>query len=157
MVEIKNDNNYAIGDKVWWFDSWGNLCNGVVYDFYEEKNKKGGPVNGLLIHENGRPGSCTGAEVKKCWPTEEACLEAEKKRSKLQTEEYKGSIKTVTDLVQFLYEHDVRSENRDTDAQDAAVQRAMELLHIDLEKRRLCGKVKEQNKPDEEYNFDAGV
>ena len=32
MVKIENSNKYKIGDKVWWFDPWGTLRWGVIYD-----------------------------------------------------------------------------------------------------------------------------
>ncbi len=99
---------------------------------------------------------CVHMELDNLYPTKDACLEAQKKQIELQTEEYKGSIKNVTDLVQFIYDHYVRSQNRDTDAQDPAhdvvIQRAGELLHIDLENQRPYGS-KEQNESDKEITL----
>ena len=31
MVKIENKNSFKIGDKVWWFDSWGTLRWGIIY------------------------------------------------------------------------------------------------------------------------------
>lgn len=54
-------------------------------------------------------------------------LAAEEKRSKLQKAEYKAQIKTIHDLVKFLYENNVNSEYRDYEAAAAAKECAVEL------------------------------
>ena len=77
----------------------------------------------LRIYEEGKIAISTGAKAEICWPTKEDCLKAEEKRAEEQTREYEESIKNVTDLVRFLYEHDVRSESRDNDAQAAAIKK----------------------------------
>ncbi len=123
MAKIENKNVYVIGDKVWWLDAWNNLRWGIIYDFKEGY---------AAIHEDGKKGIQTGAKLEDCWPTREACIHAEAERSKLQTEEYKESIKSVEDLVKFLWENDVNSEYRDYDAAKAARIRAKELLNIEL-------------------------
>lgn len=124
MVKIENKNKYEIGDKVWWFDSWGNLRWGVIYNFVKGH---------AAIYENGRQGSHTGAMVEDCWPSKDECLRAEAQRSELQVAEYKESIISVEDLVKFLFEQDVNGEDYDYDARRAAAERAKELLGLDIE------------------------
>lgn len=122
MVEIKNENKYNIGDWVWWFDQWGTLRSGTVYGFEDTPRGKA-----VKIHENGRTGACTGSLMENCWPSRKECLKKEKERSASQVAEYKESIKSVHDLVKFLYEHDINSECCDYDAKKAAEERAAEL------------------------------
>lgn len=121
---MKNSNRYKIGDKVWWFDPWGTLRWGIIYDMDDHI---------AAIHENGRKGSCTGSRLDNCWPSEDECRKAEAQRSELQTAEYRESITSVEDLVKFLFEHDVNGEDPNYDAQRAAKERAKELLNLDIE------------------------
>lgn len=124
MVKIENKNSFKIGDKVWWFDSWGTLRWGIIYKIQD---------NMAAIYENGRKGANTGSRLDNCWPSKDGCLEAERQRAELQVAEYKESIRDVKDLVKFLFEHDVNGEDRDYDARRAAKERAKELLGFDIE------------------------
>lgn len=131
MVEIRNENKYEIGNEVWWFDAWDNLRHGIIYDFRYRNEKDTVPFF-ACIHENGRVGSETGAKIENCWPSKEACLDAENRRMEAQKAEYMESIKDAKDLVKFLFEHDVRSDTRDYAAFYAAKTRANELFGEDL-------------------------
>ena len=95
MVEIKNENcsEFKIGDKVWWYDSWGTLQNGKISEFKGEY---------VAIK--------TGVHAQKA--------------------EYIESIKDVNDLVQFLFDHDVSGEDHDCEAEEAARERAKDLLEL---------------------------
>lgn len=123
MIEIKNPNKYKVNDKVWWFDAYDTLRNGVIYEIRDTH---------ALIYEDGKKGLKTGAKLSDCWPTKDECLAAENHRSALQRVAYKESIKNVSDLVKFLFKHDVHSEFRDYDAAAAAKERAKELLNLDI-------------------------
>ena len=115
MVKIENNNKFNVGDEVWWFDSWGNLQNGKIYEFT-------GEYAGIKQGKTG--GISTGAKLCDCWPTKEECLKAEKRRAIAQTAEYIKSIKDVNDLVLFLFKHDVSGEDHDYEAEEAAKERA---------------------------------
>lgn len=118
MIKIVNKNEFKVGDKVWYFDAWGNLQNGVIYEIVDDHAKtKEGLHGGVLA----------GAKLDKCWPSKEDCLYAENCRAVVQKAEYKESIKSVEDLVRFLYQNDVNSEYRDEEARKAAKERAEEL------------------------------
>ena len=123
MANIENNNQYKVGDKVWWFDSWDNLRWGIIYEIVN---------NHALIHENGKTGIQTGAALVKCWPTKEECLEAERRKDAAQKAEYIEGIKDVKDLVQFLFDHDTTGEFRDYAAIDAAKERAKDLLGFEI-------------------------
>lgn len=123
MVKIENKNQYKVGDTVWWFDIYGNLRWGGSYSRSQTATSAKNPSLFLRIYEEGKIAISTGAKAEICWPTKEDCLKAEEKRAEEQTREYEESIKNVTDLVRFLYEHDVRSESRDNDAQAAAIKK----------------------------------
>lgn len=130
-IEIKNNNKFKIGDTVWWFDNWGTLRTGEIYDISDEKIRDK-VTTYARIYEDGEKGVCTGAKLSDCWPTKQACLDADKRRSEAQVKEYKESITDVNDLVKFLFDNDVRSENRDYDARKAAKERARELLGYEI-------------------------
>lgn len=125
MVKIENNNVYNIGDTVWWIDSWGTMRWGVVINVTETY---------LQTYLEGKNGSIMGWKKEECWPTKEELLKAEKRRAMLQKKEYMDSIRSVEDLVCFLYSHDMVSENKDYDAEAAAIEKAKELLGIDIEK-----------------------
>lgn len=132
MVKIENTNKFQVGDKVWWFDAWGNMRWGIIYNIVD--GKRGDTLIGKMacIHEEGKTGIHTGACLSDCWPSEEACLEAEERRVKEQIREYKESITNVKDLVRFLFEHQVTGEDMNYDAKAAASQRAKELLGLEI-------------------------
>lgn len=123
MVEIKNENynEFKIGDKVWWYDSWGIIQNGKISEFK-------GEYAGIKMGVHG--GISTGAKLSECWPTKEACQNAEERRATAQKTEYIESIKDVNDLVQFLFDHDVSGEDHNYEAEAAARERAKDLLGL---------------------------
>lgn len=127
MAQVRNENRFNVNDKVWWFDAWGTLRWGVVFAVVEDKGR-----TFYQIHEENKKGIQTGAEAGKCWPSKGACLEAAQKESGLQVTEYKESIKDVNDLLVFLFRKDTTSEFRDVEAVQAAQERAMELLGLEL-------------------------
>lgn len=71
----------------------------------------------------------------KLYHTYEECLNAKELKSKQTIENYKSQIKTIEDLVKFMYNNCVAcaEEYTDWDARKAAAERAKELLDIDLE------------------------
>lgn len=128
MVEIQNNNEYKVGDKVWWFDSNGNMKWGIIYDINTDNNNE--PF--ACIHESGIFSRVIGAKLFKCWPSQKACKEAERRRSAAQKAEYKESIKNLEDLAKFMFKHQVTGIGRDLDAEAAAKERMEELgIQID--------------------------
>lgn len=124
MVKIENNNKFKVGDHVWYFDYYGNLRDGEIYEITDA---------GMACTREGKRGGVTaGTELENCWPSKEACLEAEQKRCKLQVEEYKRSIRSVEDLVRFLWKNDINSECPDYEAKRAAKERAAD-FGINLE------------------------
>lgn len=114
---------FKIGDRVWWYDPYGTLRWGIIYDIKDGH---------AAIHEEGKTGSQTGAPLDRCHATKDDCIRAETDRITAQTEAYQTSIKDVRDLVKFLFTHDVHSEFRDYEAEVAARKRAKELLDLDV-------------------------
>lgn len=118
MVIIRNEKPCKVNDTVWCFDAYGNLTTGRIYEIKD----------GMAYIACGRTGGMkTGARLSECWPTKEACLDAEKQRSDKQVAEYKARITDIESLVAFLFNHDIHSEYRDQDAEVAARERAAEL------------------------------
>ena len=132
-VENSNIGAYKIGSRVWWFDAWDNLRWGDIYEIRSEKWGALDSVKIALIHENGKKGSNTGARLEECWPTKEQCLVAKKTEEQKHYRECLNYIKTVEDLVRFMYSTDLTSEFRDCMAEKAVKEKAKELLGISLE------------------------
>lgn len=134
MVKIKNDNIYKTGDEVWWFDAWGTLRNGTVVETGTNQCGKLDPVEYVRVHES--TGGTMGTERDNAWPTKEACLDAEKRRSEAQIKEYENDISSVEDLVRILFENLSCDPDKDYDLEKAAVARAKDLLGIDLAEQK---------------------
>lgn len=135
MARIKNKNTYKIGDIVWWFDQWSCLRHGEIYEMGTETVGKLAPVKYAKIHERDdqeRRAGSTGAKLSDCWPSKEACLDAARRKAELETKEYLDSIKTVDDLVRFMYHADINSEFPNCEAKTAIQAKAKELLGIEL-------------------------
>ena len=133
MVKIENNNTFNVGDEVWWFDQYGNLQNGKIYDFYNGSMKTGEENDSYAFIIKNSNGIKIGVQLSKCWPSQGECIKAEALRSEEQKEEYKATINDVNDLVKFLWNNRDNSESRDCDAENAAIERAEELLGIKLE------------------------
>lgn len=126
MVKVTNKEygKLKVGDEVWYFNTWGTLCHGIISEI----------VNDIAVTKEGKFGGASGgAKLEVCWSSERECRQAEERRSKLQKEEYRKEIKSVEDLVKFLFTHDVsNSEVIDWEARDAAKERAKD-FGIELE------------------------
>ncbi len=136
LVKVENNNEYSIGDEVWWINPKGEYLHGVITDF-DVMTVCGENVMAGYIHlaeECAFPKCYMNIRLSICWPSKEECMRAQARQMKLQTEEYKKSIETVEDLVRFLFTHDCYSEDHDYDAEEAARISAKELLGIDLPK-----------------------
>lgn len=125
MVKIENNNKYKVGDTVHWKNEWGTFSWGVIYEI----------KNGwALVYEKGHEGLKSGARLKDCWPDYDTCVAMNKKKTQEEIKEYKELIKTVEDLVLFLFDHDTSgSEYCDWEAKTAAKERAKELLGLEVE------------------------
>lgn len=128
MVKIENDKRFRANDEVWWFDALGNLQNGIVYNVQVGEKPEVTPV--VHVRTGKHDNVLMSIEMTKCWSTKEECLRAEQKRITLQTEEYKREIIDTESLIRFMFKHDVCSENKDEEAEEAAKTRAKELLNI---------------------------
>lgn len=74
--------------------------------------------------------------VKDLYSTKEELLCAEKEKSRKRIEKFKEEIKDVKDLIQFMSDNVVSTgaeEYVDWNARTAVIERAKELLNIDLE------------------------
>lgn len=131
---MANENNirefrkFKKGDLACFFDSYDNYIEGPITRFIPLDQTKGVPY----LEVKGQFGTRM-SKIQDCYPSKEACLEAAKKKHDERTAEYCDRIKTVEDLVRFLFDHDTTSEFRDYAAIEAAQTRAIDLLGIQLE------------------------
>lgn len=109
--------SFKIGDEVWYFDAYETLRHGIVTDV------KDGIVQ---TKEGERGGMRAGAKLEKCYATKEECCKDKAESDEARRQKYRDSIKTMEDLVQFLWSHDIHSECPDYEARDVAKEKAEE-------------------------------
>lgn len=131
MVKIKNENPCPVSSTVFFLNAYGCMETGTITKIIPAETKLMQDEDYAIVQNKG---ITMGAPLSACWPTEQDCLDAEARRSEQQTAAYKDSICNERDLIHFLYRHDLTSENRDYDAQRAAVEKAKEFFGIDLRK-----------------------
>lgn len=119
---MKNNTNFNIGDNVWWFDIWDNLCHGTILEIHTtDKNIR-------YFHVKEDIGARDTLETD-CYPTKQACLDAFHEKSNATVKAYKTEIHSVDELVAFCLTHCVASAEEYTnyDARKAVLERAKEL------------------------------
>lgn len=119
----------GIGDVVWGYDSYGNLWHGEVKDI-----RKSHPVNGkeksyVILKE----GYALRSDY--VFLSEEECVKDYQRRFEETVQGYCQDIKSVSDLVYFMYFHCVSCAEEYTDwqAREAVKRKAKELLNLSLE------------------------
>lgn len=125
--------NFKIGQKVWFLEHWSQMpkCATIV-SFETIKPDKERTVAKLHWDDGGTNSML----VEDLYSTKEELLCAEKEKSRKRIEKFKEEIKDVKDLIQFMLDNVVSTgaeEYVDWDARTAAIERAKELLNIDLE------------------------
>jgi phosphoribosylpyrophosphate synthetase len=113
---------------VWWVDPYHNLNSGRITEITKRND-----TEYAIIHAGHFGGIQTGAKLSDCYESKQACIDAEKEKSRIRVEQYMNQINTVQDLVKFLFDHDVVSEYKDYDAEKAAKIKALNLLKLDLD------------------------
>lgn len=125
--------NFKIGQKVWFLEYLSQMpkCATIV-SFETIKPDKERTVAKLHWDDGGTNSML----VEDLYSTKEELLCAEKEKSRKRIEKFKEEIKDVKDLIQFMLDNVVSTgaeEYVDWDARTAAIERAKELLNIDLE------------------------
>lgn len=114
--------DFKVGDVVY-FD---------YFDFIREATIV--KIKGNLAYLKWTEGGNNIVRLTRLYHTYEECLNAKELKSKQTIENYKSQIKTVEDLVKFMYNNCVAccEEYTDWDARKAASERSKELLGINL-------------------------
>ncbi len=103
-------------DIIWFFDLYNNLCHGTILEIGQDF---------ILVKENYDSHWMPSEE---CFPSKEACCKAREEQREKQIAEYEKSIKTVSDLIGFMYTYVVcpAEEYTDWEARAAVERKAME-------------------------------
>lgn len=128
MGHMINENGCKVDSITWWYDRYGVLQEGMIYDLQKNEQAPNYPPKALIKAGNFR----FVVEVEKCFSTKEACIADERKHAEERTAEYKKHIETTEELVRFLIKHDTWKHKSDS-ARDAVRERAKELLGIETE------------------------
>lgn len=122
----------GIGDVVWGHDSYGNLQHGEVKDIRKSHLVNGKEMSYVILKE----GYALRSDY--VFLSEEECVKDYQRRFEETVQGYCQDIKSVSDLVCFMYSHCVScaEEYTDWEAREATYRKAKELLGIDL--REVC-------------------
>lgn len=119
--------------KVWFFDNYDNLCEGIV------KNTntlvvKGELITYATIEGTGDTIGTYGAKPADCFLTEAECLNAKAEKDRACIDAYKTQINSTEDLIKFMYNNTVAccEEYTNWNARKAAAEWALEHLNIKL-------------------------
>lgn len=117
-----------IGDMVYGYDSYGNLQSGKVKRINLILKVGLREVPYVIFGT----GFCLPEEM--VFSSKEDCVQDYQNRFEEKVQDYCKSIKSVSDLVSFMFSHCVScaEEYTDWEAREAAYRKAKELLGIDL-------------------------
>ena len=125
---------YQRGDQVWWING-EDIRTGNILEIASPMAFEG--AASASIQEIDEDGHITDRTVdirlEDCQPSKKDCFKILNRQSMSNKRRYLNSIRTTEDLIRFLYSHDLTSENRDYDAQAAAIEKTKELFGINLE------------------------
>ena len=129
--------NFEIGQKVWFLEPWSKMPkSATIVSFETIKPDKVYTFERKVAKLHWNDGGTNSMLVEDLYSTKEELLCAEKEKSRKRIENFKEEIKDVKDLIQFMLDNVVSTgaeEYVDCDARTAAIERAKELLNIDLE------------------------
>ncbi len=108
---------FKIGEEVWYFDQYEVLRHGIITDIGDGYAK---------TKEGQHGGASAGAKLEHCYATKEECCKVKVEADEARKLKYRESVKTVEDLVKFLWTHDIHSEYPDYEARDIAAEKAKE-------------------------------
>lgn len=122
---------YRVGDDIWFVEKWsGTIVHGKISSIIDNNMPSARyEVEGVTL---------TGTFTLFWWQlfhTEEGCIDYEQAKSQSLISKYKNEINSVEDLVRFMFNNPVSNceEYIDYDARCAVIQRAKEMLNINLE------------------------
>lgn len=128
MVYSMNKVDIKVGMEVWYEDTYGTVRSGKVTKFYDE-HPDYVEVKGTRDNYGTQ-----GVKICECYRTKKQLLAGMAAKSDRRFHKFCDQMKTVEDLVRFMYDTTVScaEEYTDWDARRAAAARAKELLGIDL-------------------------
>lgn len=129
--------NFKIGQKVLFLEYWSQMPkSATIVSFETIKPDKVYTFERKVAKLHWDDGGTNSMLVKDLYSTKEELLCAEKEKSRKRIEKFKEEIKDVKDLIQFMSDNVVSTgaeEYVDWNARTAVIERAKELLNIDLE------------------------
>lgn len=127
---------FKIGDTVWFLEHWSQMPqSGIITEFGEVDSDKIHPTIRTYAKLKLNIGGSMSVLMDDLYDTKEELIEVVHQKSRKNIENMKEEIKNVTDLIKFMFENTISSgsgEYIDYDARNAAIERAKELLNIDL-------------------------
>ena len=114
--------NFVVGDTVF-FEQYGFIYEAVIDD-----------INNGIVKLNWKQGGTSHKKIGDIYSTYNDCFEALKCKLDKIKNGYRSQIKSVKDLVVFMYNHCVAraEEYTDWEAREVVAEKAKELLEIEL-------------------------
>lgn len=121
--------NFKVGDVIFYQNHMSGVVDKAII-LSIEQNQNGQSYYRIIDLDIG--GEC-GCLVGEAYSTKEDCLAAVRGKEQKEIEEYKSQIKTVEDLIRFLFEHPMTGEDTDYEAKAAAIEMAEKLCGVRIE------------------------
>lgn len=128
------NNNFKIGDNIYFENIDTGLASGTIVDICEYKNISTNKIDKMfMVHDNTNLGTI-GVKTDKIWKTKDEAKTAIKLEHERVVKAYKDEISDINALIKFMYDNNVSTaeEYTDWDARQAARERTKELLDLDL-------------------------
>lgn len=121
----------GVGDKIYWFDSWGTLQTGKIVGIVAG-TQSGTPMADIRSGKNG--GISTGAYLDRCFLTKQECIDNKAREKEELRKSYVGQIKTPQDFARFVLTHNVSGEPEYGDelARQIAIEAAKTLFGVEV-------------------------
>lgn len=130
-------NKFKENDKVYFIDVYGYIWSGTIDAIFHAKSADEEYAH-LKYVKNPYSGTAFGScdiRLIDLYTTLQAAQDANDKHSEKAKEEYRNQIKSVNDLVKIMFKSPCGgTENIDWELREVVIEKAKELLNIDLEK-----------------------
>ena len=119
--------NPKVGDTVYFID-WDDTCTqGVITSLFCHC------MSDYASVKDNNVGGTRQFQLSRLYSTKDECLEIIQYNSMQTQNEYRKQIKSLNDLIQFMYEHNFQGEDVDYDAKTVVKEKAKQFLEIELE------------------------
>lgn len=129
--------NFKVGDNVYFIDIYRYIWKGTISEIFHASTSDeeyAHITNAKNPYDNTKHGSCD-IRISSIYETLQDAENANYKHSETAKNNYRNQINSVTDLVKIMFNNPCGgTEDIDWELREVVIEKAKELLNIDLEK-----------------------